>query len=216
MTQSELRAKIDEADDEIVAALKKRFELTAAMRELKAREGLPRVDEAREREIMAKVAAAVEPRDMDTVCGVYESILKGSRGTIETIARGVAIVGDRLLVCRAKGAETCYLPGGHIEFGETGREALVRELREETGRETRAGELLGVVENSFMQHGRKHAEINLVYRLEILGEGEVVAQEAWIDFEWVELAKLGGARLLPEEMIGRLDDWKVGGLEGWK
>ena len=52
---------------------------------------------------------------------------------IETIARGVCVVDGRLLLCKAKGGRTTYLPGGHIEFGETGREALVREMREETG-----------------------------------------------------------------------------------
>ena len=45
---------------------------------------------------------------------------------IETIARGVCIVDGKILLCRAKGGKSTYLPGGHIEFGETGREALVR------------------------------------------------------------------------------------------
>ena len=52
---------------------------------------------------------------------------------IETIARGVCIVDGRLLLCKAKGGSTTYLPGGHIEFGETGRQALVREMQEGTG-----------------------------------------------------------------------------------
>ena len=118
---------------------------------------------------------------------------------IETIARGVAVSGGRLLLCRAKGSATSYLPGGHIEFGETGREALVREVREELGVVAKAGRFLGVVENSFMQHGRPHAEINLVYELsfdEPLGAPNSV--EDWISFEWCELSRLGEAGLLPE------------------
>ena len=50
---------------------------------------------------------------------------------IEVIARGVCVAGGRVLLCRAKGGSSTYLPGGHVEFGETGREALVREMREE-------------------------------------------------------------------------------------
>ena len=114
---------------------------------------------------------------------------------IETIARGVAIRGGRLLLCRAKGGGTTYLPGGHIEFGETGREALVREMKEETGADAKAGAFLGVVENSFMQHGKPHAEINLVYALDV-GDGEISSREDWIEFEWHELSDLGD--LLPE------------------
>ena len=60
---------------------------------------------------------------------------------IETIARGVCVRDGKLLVCRAKGAKSCYLPGGHVEFGETGRQALVREMAEETGLAAEAGDL---------------------------------------------------------------------------
>ena len=118
---------------------------------------------------------------------------------IETIARGVAVAGGRLLLCRARGSATSYLPGGHIEFGETGREALVREIREEMGVEAEAGRFLGVVENSFMQHGRPHAEINLVYELRFAGPPpEPKSVEDWISFEWCDLADLDAAGLLPE------------------
>ncbi len=118
---------------------------------------------------------------------------------IETIARGVAIVDGRLLLCRARGSATSYLPGGHIEFGETGREALVREIREELGMEAKAGGFLGVVENSFMQHGKPHAEINLVYELSFPSPPtEPKSAEDWISFEWRDLSDLDGAGLLPE------------------
>ena len=96
---------------------------------------------------------------------------------IETIARGVCVKGGRLLLCRAKGGKSTYLPGGHIEFGETGREALVREVKEELGVESSTGAFLGVVENAFLQHGKPHAEINLVYELELgTGNGERLAR----------------------------------------
>lgn len=118
---------------------------------------------------------------------------------IETIARGVAVRGGKILLCRAKGAKTSYLPGGHIEFGETGREALVREIREEMGIEAGTGRFLGVVENSFMQHGRPHAEINLVYELTFPEPPENPASaEDWIEFEWRDLGDLDAAGLLPE------------------
>ena len=114
---------------------------------------------------------------------------------IETIARGVCVIDGKILLCKAKGGKTTYLPGGHIEFGETGRQALVREIREELGLDSTTGAFLGVVENSFMQHGKPHAEINLVYELS-LAEGDVRAREDWIEFEWRPLADLGD--LLPE------------------
>lgn len=123
---------------------------------------------------------------------------------IETIARGVCVRNGHLLVCRAKGGRTCYLPGGHIEFGETGRAALMREVREELGADSMAGAFLGCLENAFEQHGKPHAEINLIYELDIpsLADAETgellppVAQEEWIAFEWRPLSRLDD--LLPE------------------
>jgi len=120
---------------------------------------------------------------------------------IETIARGVCVRGGRLLLCRAKGGGSTYLPGGHIEFGETGREALVREVKEELGVDSSTGAFLGAVENSFLQHDKPHAEINLVYELK-LGDGDgepppLKSQEDWIEFEWCDLNRLDDANLLP-------------------
>lgn len=118
---------------------------------------------------------------------------------IETIARGVAVRHGKILLCKAKGGSSTYLPGGHIELGETGREALVREIREETGLNSTTGRFLGVVENSFIQKGKRHSEINLVYELDVESpDGSVNAAEDWIEFEWRELCELDAANLLPE------------------
>lgn len=119
---------------------------------------------------------------------------------IETIARGVCVRGGKVLLCAPKGGAYNYLPGGHIEFGETGREALEREMKEETGLKSKAGALVGVVESMFVQKGRKHAEINLIYRL-ALKNTKVASRESWIEFKWWPVKDLRRANLLPAEMI---------------
>ena len=124
---------------------------------------------------------------------------------IETIARGVCIRNGKVLLCLPKDRSYSYLPGGHIEFGETGREALVREMKEETGLDATAGDLLGVVESSFVQKGEKHCEINLIYAMRLRDEGrgmreEVKSCEDWICFDWVSCDKIDSANLLPPEM----------------
>ena len=123
---------------------------------------------------------------------------------IETIARGVCIRNGRVLLCLPKDKSYAYLPGGHIEFGETGRVALVREMKEETGLDTTAGELIGVVESSFMQKGEKHCEINLIYEMSLVSglssSSPVSALEDWICFEWIDCDKIDSVNLLPAEM----------------
>ena len=125
---------------------------------------------------------------------------------IETIARGVCIRNGKVLLCLPKDRSYSYLPGGHIEFGETGREALVREMKEETGLDATAGDLLGVVESSFVQKDEKHCEINLIYKMEVEvkgggGQWNVPSCEDWICFDWVDCDKLNSANLLPNEMV---------------
>ena len=129
---------------------------------------------------------------------------------IETIARGVLVREGQLLVCQPKKGGRCYLPGGHIEFGETARVALAREMREELGLEARVGDFLAVAENRFEQVGEPHCEINLLFAMEVpelrgVG-GEVSAQEGWIAFRWVPFteAALREANLLPAHLIADL------------
>ena len=124
---------------------------------------------------------------------------------IENIARGVCVVDGKVLLCKPKSGAYTYLPGGHIEFGEKGREALVREIKEEMGLESEAGELLGVEECQFEQHGKPHAEINLIFKLTIPSclpsqASQPLAQEDWIAFEWRDISDLENANLLPPEM----------------
>ena len=140
---------------------------------------------------------------------------------IENIARGVCIVDGKVLLCKPKSGAYTYLPGGHIEFGEKGCEALVREIKEEMGLESEAGELLGVEECQFEQHGKPHAEINLIFKLTLLdgvsGQADndagassdvrrqtsnviPLSREDWIAFEWRDISDLGNANLLPPEM----------------
>ena len=119
---------------------------------------------------------------------------------IETIARGVCVRDGKVLLCLPKDRRYAYLPGGHIEFGEAGREALVREMKEETGLDATAGRLLDVVESAFVQKGESHCEINLVYEMGLKDAESVTSQEDWICFEWWPCDRLDEANLLPPAM----------------
>ena len=76
---------------------------------------------------------------------------------------------------------------------------------EEIGAEAAVGRFIGVVENAFTQHGKPHAEINLVYEFDMDVES-VCAKENWIEFEWRDIGGLADANLLPEA-FRRLESW---------
>ncbi|MCW5777508.1 MAG: NUDIX domain-containing protein [Phycisphaeraceae bacterium] len=134
---------------------------------------------------------------------------------IEIIARGLAVQGQQLLVCSSRKHGYLYLPGGHVERGESSASALVREFMEETGLEVVAGSLLLVSENAFTQSGRDRHEINLVFHVEHPPTWPLHVQslESDIEFRWIELAAVVDADLRP----ATIKAWVVAGCrpDGW-
>ena len=109
-----------------------------------------------------------------------------------------------------------YRPlGGGIEYGESSRDAVLREIREELGVEAKNLKLLGVLENIFVYEGRQGHEIVFVFDAEFvdkslydLDEIDGFEHEANISFKakWFSLdpAKRNKGRLVPEELMEML------------
>jgi ADP-ribose pyrophosphatase YjhB (NUDIX family) len=141
---------------------------------------------------------------------------RNERREIEVIARGACVVGGRLLLCHSKGARNDFLPGGHVEFGEAARDALVREVREELGRSARAGRFLGSVEHRFEASDGPHSEVNLVFELRIPGlkaGARPMSAEEKIAFRWMPLGALRRSRLEPSPLRRVLPAWRR--AAGW-
>ncbi len=129
-----------------------------------------------------------------------ETITLPSR--IETIARCLILHGSHVLLCRDLKGGYSYLPGGHVEPGETAMDAVQRELLEETGASIGAGEVLLVAEHLFVQRGKPKHEINMVFHVEHRLEADkpVPSLESHIEFWWADLASLPEVDLRPEFM----------------
>jgi len=143
---------------------------------------------------------------------------------IETISRGIVSCDGRVLLCRDRKGGYCYLPGGHVEPGESASDALVRELFEEAGlKGVRVGACAMVTEQRFLQGGKPRHEINLVFHVEQAStrDGEPIGKtrrahdqpgnsppplptieslEDHIEFIWAEVAALNELDLRPMSM----------------
>lgn len=81
------------------------------------------------------------------------------------------------------------LPGGKIEYGESPREALKREVREEVSLDIEIGEVIGVFDFFY----RQHQIVPAVFVCQ--GKGEVELQEGVDghqtieDYEWLSIAE---------------------------
>lgn len=100
---------------------------------------------------------------------------------IHITSRGVITHNSHLLVCYDPrpqpehyydlGKTFYYLPGGHVDFEEGAKQALVREIKEEAGYDSTIERFLGVFEHSWkprekVEYCHTH-EINLIFKVNI-------------------------------------------------
>ena len=115
---------------------------------------------------------------------------------IEVIDRAVIIHRGKILLCKSKDANYYFLPGGHVEFGETLLKALSREIKEELGTTVKSAKFIDVVENVFTAKKRTYHELDLIFRVR-LKNNKVASLEKHIEFHWVPTNRLKQTRILP-------------------
>ena len=136
------------------------------------------------------------------------------KNQVEIIARGVCVKEGQILLCYGRKSGIAYLPGGHIDFGESGQRALEREIEEEMGLDSQAGRFIGCCEHAFVQKGEPHAEVNLVYVLEVPSldpTEKPQAVEDWIGFKWQPLDSIDESRFEPAALGAVLGEWLQNG-----
>jgi 8-oxo-dGTP diphosphatase len=123
-----------------------------------------------------------------------------------------AIITDqagRLLLIRRRnepGAGLWSLPGGRIEPGETDQQAVLREVREETGLVVTCGPLAGAVERP----GLAGRVLDIRDYFASVTGGEVAAGDDAADARWVtppEAAALDAAGQMTDGLVAALTSW---------
>ncbi|HWW53150.1 MAG TPA: NUDIX hydrolase [Acidimicrobiales bacterium] len=113
----------------------------------------------------------------------------------ELCVGAIVIDDDQLLLIRrghGPAAGEWSVPGGRVEMGETLAEAVVRELREETGVVGVCGELVGWVERV----GEGFHYVILDFRVVALEEIDPVAGDDAAEAAWVPLGDVTSLRLV--------------------
>lgn len=136
-------------------------------------------------------------------------VTDGPAAAIRPVAAAVIRDGDRLLVWEdhdpATGDVVSVPLAGGIEFGETGAEAIARELREELGQVPSAVSFLGLFEDIFEWNGQRRHELWLAYAVGRLDE-VVVHEDDGTSYlaRWRRIDDLRGPerRLVPEGLLG--------------
>lgn len=113
-------------------------------------------------------------------------------------------VGDALIkdnkILLTKDGDDYSLPGGHSQIGETSRETIVREFKEETGFDVEAINVISTYENFWKWDDKNCHQLCIYYRLKMLDERqELVPNPDTNDtkFIWLELEELKNINLYP-------------------
>jgi 8-oxo-dGTP diphosphatase len=139
-------------------------------------------------------------------------------GAIEFIARGVLIGLHGILLCHSVGKDYMFLPGGHITFGESAANALIREFNEEIGMKVDVSEFLGAMEHKYDENGNKHHEITLVFLLSgpaVERRTRIPSIEKQLEFQWHPITALTDVNLLPKAFRQLIPQWTRGKQIPW-
>jgi RimJ/RimL family protein N-acetyltransferase/ADP-ribose pyrophosphatase YjhB (NUDIX family) len=145
-------------------------------------------------------------------------VSKGLAGAIRPIAAAVIRDGKRILVWEDHDpttGEVVAVPlAGGIEFGETGAQAIARELNEEIGATPTRVCFLGLLEDIYEWAGQKRHELYLVYDVELRDRAIYEAEEVQVvepdgtayPARWRSLNEFRTwARLVPDGLLDLLE-----------
>ncbi|MFQ6229949.1 NUDIX hydrolase [Nocardia sp. NPDC002869] len=110
----------------------------------------------------------------------------------------------RILLIRRSDNGKYSVPGGGLEAGETVAQAVVREVREETGIEVDVTELVGVFSNPehviAYDDGEVRQEFSICFRAQPIG-GKLQTSEESLEVEWVRPAELSERDIHPSILL---------------
>ena len=132
--------------------------------------------------------------------------IKDEHYTFKFRVSGVIIKEDKVLLVEMDNAGFFCLPGGHVELGETTEEAMIREMKEETTKDTYIKKYLGNIENFFInKHNVSIHEIAFYYLMDFKDEdindlSRVENDEGTLvnlKFKWFDLKELDSVNIKP-------------------
>ncbi len=138
-----------------------------------------------------------------------------AKNNIHVLARAVIVDQDHLLVCKTLDLPISFyfLPGGHVEHGESAEDAVRRELLEESGAQCTIKRFLGCLEYSF-EPGHSsichNHEYNFFFEAEsdVLKIGKPIARlEDHIELIWIPLREIEFTDFRPEPLKTLISEW---------
>ena len=133
---------------------------------------------------------------------------------IDVLVRAIIQERGKILVCKKigkdyRGKNYYFFPGGHMDFGESARKALKRELKEELGLEIKKSSFIGGSERVFIEAAKKYHEINLVFQV-LTDKIKTKSKEDHLQFFLMDKDQLSREKVLPKALTKAVLKWLKG------
>ena len=138
-----------------------------------------------------------------------------TKNHIHVLSRAVIIDQGHILLCKTLDLPISFyfLPGGHVEHGESVETSLLRELIEETGNICKIKRFLGCLEHNFEPGHNSichNHEYNFIFEVEsdtLKSDYKVPQLEAHIELLWVPLNQLSEIDFRAEPLKSLVPQW---------
>jgi len=122
---------------------------------------------------------------------------------------GILIKDKRILLQKPIDDDGYSIPGGHVSFGETTSEALIREFKEEINADIKIEKLIMVGENFFPWGNKPCQQISMYYLVSLCNEHQIPLHGTFkakddldnkridLDFSWIPLSEIHNIEVYP-------------------
>lgn len=169
------------------------------------------------RQIAAEIAATYTQMEPNYVLDLFAQ--EEGYATPKVDVRGVVFRDEQILLVKEREDGCWTLPGGWVDIGESPSEAVVREVYEESGYQTKALKLLAIYDRNHPRHEHPPMQYHvykLFFQCELLGGNPVenFETEGADFFKEREIPKLSLTRVVPSQIAklfeySRHPDWQT-------
>lgn len=129
---------------------------------------------------------------------------------------GICIQNGKVLLQKPTNDTAYAFPGGHVEFGETNAQTLIREFQEEIGVDIAVGDLKWVAEVFFPWGDKPCHQVCLYYMVQIqsnnvpidgmfIGKERIEGRKFDLEFHWIPIAELKNIEVYPTNVVELMD-----------
>lgn len=120
------------------------------------------------------------------------------------VVAAVIIKNSKVLMCRSKHNKHFYCPGGKLELGETQKDAIIRECKEEISIDVKPASIEKLFRFEAEAYGFNEARIVVMNCYSFEYEGEIAANSEIAELLWAGMDDLDKLAPAAQELLKKL------------